>query len=1048
MSGQPQATFAQFPFSGGQRSSEDEWLIQSPELLAAENVRVTKSGALDKRFGSTRVANASTIPGSDAPQTLATGRFTCLSYAGNLVYLNGYKLLTMPGRVSNYLEHADKVGGCTPLVTRISSIESYDLSTTNLGLTDCAEFEDASGTEYIAYAYEAYGATTVRVVEKNTRNVFRDSSNAAMTESFAGVHPRLVVAGTKLFLVTKIIATSSVTMYELLTTTMVWQAGTTVISLPEVFDAVSYTASSWLLAYWDGGQAKLSKVNTNGAITSTLVITATADTFWYAPCIHATVGGHIWLSYALEAPSGYRHYVACVDEATFAHVGASPFEVSAFGSNVAVTSAVCRYSSTACVVAFTQVDTASAYAYRTRSWMVTSAGVVTVGSTMANTAVASRMFQQSTLLYLPCFVGGAGVTLANKQYSHVLYDVRAVELATGSGSENFRPARVASPRQVFSYDETGSAAFGGEFSDRTWAPSSTIVNTNEFECVYLEYAGRSITTRNASANLVSCKDDFASTGYGAMSGGQLGKDLYFGGFSFDGVQPAEMNFLHRPESARSYTAGATGTGGLVAGSSYAYTYCYVYTTDTGEVMRSAPATASTQLVTPGNDSFTITVPVLAPTNRQSGVRLEVYRSTATALGGPFYYLGQVALTMIGTATTASYLDDDADVTIVAGRPLYTGDVGAIRAQVANVGPPTFRWMCVHKGRLWGIDPTRRTVWFSSAYIPGEQPSFHDEFTLPVDDDIVGLVSMDEVLVAFSATRIYALDGDGPSDLFPGADSDYRGFRRIASDVGCSDPRSLCLTQSGVVFRTRLGLRLLTRGGSVELFGEEIRNDLEAYTDSTACIIAPNRNELTVAVGDGTNGKEFVYDYTTKRWHSRIRTLSKTAARTSGWCALEPARYGDTSTGLYFVDTDTGYLWTEDSATYLDNGTWVTKRVQLAHYGSAGPQGSQTLTSWHLLGRRHTAFDVSIVFDYDYVGTRTDTLALTDTTMSTWANLPALQLRRTIKIASNEVVRVTITDATPTGGGAVGTGRGCEWISYGFDVKPKTQPFALPSGQQR
>jgi hypothetical protein len=345
----------------------------------------------------------------------------------------------------------------------------------------------------------------------------------------------------------------------------------------------------------------------------------------------------------------------------------------------------------------------------------------------------------------------------------------------------------------------------------------------------------------------------------------------------------------------------------------------------------------------------------------------------------------------------------------------------------------------HKDRLGGIWPDRRTVGFTSALVAFEIPACHDEFTLTVDDELTCLWSMDDYWLAFSETAIYVLVGDGPSDRYPGADSDYRGFRRIASDVGCIDPESLCTTPDGTLFRSRNGLCVLTRGLQVVPFGLEMRTTLDANIVRTSAVYHPTCRWLYVACDNGATGVCLVYDFIHKAWSYDTRALGQAADRMHALCVFDGA--------VHFVAGSDGEVWKEGTGTYLDGSTFVAKSVQLAHFKSSGPVGNQVFQQFALLGERHTAHGMTLTATYDYGTSRTDSQTFTDTEVSAHVNSPIVQLLKSFDIHKCESVSITLTDVAPTVG-VPGNGRGATWIAYGYEHEKKPQPFPLPAAQQR
>ena len=69
-----------------------------------------------------------------------------------------------------------------------------------------------------------------------------------------------------------------------------------------------------------------------------------------------------------------------------------------------------------------------------------------------------------------------------------------------------------------------------------------------------------------------------------------------------------------------------------------------------------------------------------------------------------------------------------DSAISVASQLYT--TGGV---LDNPCPPALAMQCVHKGRLWAIDETLRTIWFTQTFSSGLAPTWNELMTFPVPD---------------------------------------------------------------------------------------------------------------------------------------------------------------------------------------------------------------------------------------------------------------------------------------------------------------------------
>ena len=101
------------------------------------------------------------------------------------------------------------------------------------------------------------------------------------------------------------------------------------------------------------------------------------------------------------------------------------------------------------------------------------------------------------------------------------------------------------------------------------------------------------------------------------------------------------------------------------------------------------------------------------------------------------------------------------------------------------------------GRAASAEPDR-SVWFSQQLQTDETPRWHEGLKVQLtdsDERIVALASLDQTLVIFTRSRIFAVSGLGPADT--GRDGAFSGPAPIATAFGCLDPGSVVSTSRGV-----------------------------------------------------------------------------------------------------------------------------------------------------------------------------------------------------------------------------------------------------------
>lgn len=370
---------------------------------------------------------------------------------------------------------------------------------------------------------------------------------------------------------------------------------------------------------------------------------------------------------------------------------------------------------------------------------------------------------------------------------------------------------------------------------------------------------------------------------------QLGNLTYIGGgvpSQFDGVSCVESGNITTCDPDYPLTSSSTG-GGLTNAQTYSYIWIPEWRDSAGNVSYGQPSTPL-QIHTAGSTGATAQVsgavswigatrkgdPFHSQLQQQNGLYLIPYRTAFinSAMSTNYYRLAEDPPSSDylndpwGLSPTLPFNDKAADATIAAGSlaPI-TGGVLEVDA------PPSFSWICSHNGgngmRLYGIGDDLRTIWISTVQTDGVPCTFNDLSTLEVGflGDLTALWDMDDKLFIASSTGLAYITGGGPSNT--GLQSDIQGPFSIPSDVGVIDPRAVCVTPIGTVFRTAYGLALLDRSLSVHSdFGDPVTKFLTQYPTTTAIVLHPTRPEILVYTGNNqTNGIVLSFNYRFQAW---------------------------------------------------------------------------------------------------------------------------------------------------------------------------------------
>lgn len=409
---------------------------------------------------------------------------------------------------------------------------------------------------------------------------------------------------------------------------------------------------------------------------------------------------------------------------------------------------------------------------------------------------------------------------------------------------------------------------------------------------------------------------------------RLGQTLYIAGGEirqWDGTHLTEVGFHIYPW----YFAGIElASSGAVEDGMYALKVTWRWDNARGERDRSTTATVGTVEVTAGPNS--IQIPSWIPlyvTHKESvkgtssvDVTAEVWRTLKDpTFEAPFYLVsGLDPATVTGTnayvlntttsSTLATFEDALADAD-VAG--LSTNDEnGSI---LENLAPPAASIIANTQDRIFlaGIPGEPNQVWYSKLRGVGEIAAFHDTLTVDLPPDggpITALAFLDETLIAFKESAVFALPGDGFDNAAGG--NNYGPARRISADVGAVNAESVAVTPAGLIFKSSKGWYMLGRGGDVKYIGAPVASF------DTDTVKAVHTVEAQHQVRCLTGSRMLVWDYLVNEW------AEWTIADGLGACIWNGTHVYATSTGAkseqstyssltYGIDVETAWIKLSD-----------------------------------------------------------------------------------------------------------------------------------------
>lgn len=411
---------------------------------------------------------------------------------------------------------------------------------------------------------------------------------------------------------------------------------------------------------------------------------------------------------------------------------------------------------------------------------------------------------------------------------------------------------------------------------------------------------------------------------------------------YDGVSIVEHGFHLAPEDVAPIDSGS--------GKTYSYVAVYEWLDNNGRLHRSAPSLPATRLSTDAIDGVhpaTVYVSTLRLTAKQDDFLTPVRTPVTIALyrtenNGTVYYRTYSAIANNNPAVDyLTFSDTTTDAELIGYPPLYT--TGGV---VENVATPPVGALCVHRNRLFIVDPDGRTISYSNQIGENEPVEFQDGATVrpdPVGGGVTALASLDEKLIEFKASSIFSRSGQGPDRL--GTNNDFSDAQLVNTVCGCTAPRSIVTVPMGLMFKSAKGFMLLGRDLSVSYIGA----DVERYNGETVTsgVLLEDTNEVRFTLG---NGVALVYDYLAGQWDVD-----------SGIDAVDSVIWQ----GSHAFLRDDASVMLEDVTRWTDAGSHVPLRVKTAWIQVAGQQGVQRIWRINILGEYRGPHKLRVGIAYDF-----------------------------------------------------------------------------------
>lgn len=446
---------------------------------------------------------------------------------------------------------------------------------------------------------------------------------------------------------------------------------------------------------------------------------------------------------------------------------------------------------------------------------------------------------------------------------------------------------------------------------------------------------------------------------------RLGENLHIAGgliYVYDGVNIVEAGFNLFPDNI---TETVDDMAGNLEAGQRAAVFVYEWTDNKGQIHRSAPSVPTIYTTSGGASNVDFTISTLRLTEKKGTageVRIVGY---STVVNGQTYYrMTSVTAPLLNDTTVDSVSFNwgtnagENDVNIINNEILYT--TGGV---LENIQPPSATIIESYGNRLFlaGCED-KAEVWYSKEYVRGEAVAFSDSFIIRADKDvgkIKGLAVIDDKLIIFKESSIYAVAGQGPVDT--GASNDFQTPTMITIDTGCKENKSLVRTPIGVMFKSDKGIYLLGRDLNCTYIGK----DVEAYNDARV-VDSELMKDTTQVRFLLDNGHCIIYDYYFEQWAT--------------FTNFKDAVSGVIWQGNFTWAKSTGEVFKENKSLYLDNGQFYSMKLVTPWIKVNGIQGYQRIYSGILIGTYKSAHVLRLRVYYNYEDFYRDTVYIDTATV--------------------------------------------------------------------
>lgn len=888
------------PLTGGINQGVSSKLLSSPGFLTLQNTRRDKAGKLEKSLGYTKLTQTGTFNG--APAIIRSGGYVNTPVA--LSAIRDELLLLSTDALYAFSESDSQLyskGAITATSTELSKISASPVNSSHVQAIVQDNIRVATWLEGTTTYYSVFDqATKTAIVQRGS-----------LQTGSSSVFPRLTSVSGTIYIVWN---NSNDLKYLLIPTNApsTSSTGTLYSTLDSAagFDISSGGGNLWLAFYTTtAGTIRVSKLSTILTVVATTTITGTSANGPKFINIRYASGGSIdivW--YTGSVINGIRYTTALV-----VTCATGVLITSGNVTSVMLMDGACLYTESSVAKKVT-IDFISTITPLVTTTLMRGVDIVSLPITYNNITYFSVLYE-STLQSTYFTITSDGKVVAKWAPGE------AGTVATTGRLSNFTVTETAGNTYIWgllkkgrvrSENATLFADRSPHFASLTFDPSKSFVNT-------------------------IMHDDLV------ISGGIAS--------SYDGDSVTEYGFHIYPEGV---SLGQASTGGSLSNGTYLVYAIYEWTDNRGIRFQSAPSPSASITLTGGTSTqkITATVPSLRITDKSSNTGLTaraavLVRVFVTEASGTIPYFSAQANNP--DILTTSSVAIDATSVATSTEILYTSG-----GSLENIAPPPSRFIFTHSNRpiLVGLENPDQVA-FGKQIRPGEGVGFNEDFTISIDPlggNLTAGASMDNSMILFKETAIYAINGAGPNDL--GEANTFSDPQLISSDVGCIDPKSVLQMPDGIIFKSLKGIYLLTRALKPQYIGGEVQD----YNSAT--ILSTNILKDAMEIRFVTDANvTLVYNYEYSEW-----SVTDTVG------ALSAAIRAD-STYVYLTSLK---LLQETSTTYLNDGSYVPTTIRTAWIKLKTLQGYQRIYKMGMLGTYYANHQFSITSYYDYSETKSNT----------------------------------------------------------------------------